>query len=154
MFVSVQRCDDSGLVERLKEAAYFYGEQLFSWQMWNQLDLDIRLLRSMRDYGSCTCELFNTRRQPRGFLIRLNAKQSEPSLLATLAHEMIHMKQFAYGEMSSSTRRWSWKKVRVPRDTAYHDLPWEVEAHSWENVLYQSLVEHKQDGLANESNPI
>lgn len=45
--------------------------------------------------------------------------------LATLAHEMVHVKQFARGELNESLTRW---KNKDCSDTEYWDQPWEVEA--------------------------
>jgi hypothetical protein len=45
--------------------------------------------------------------------------------LTTLAHEMVHVKQFARGELEPSLTRW---KKRVDDFDDYWDQPWEKEA--------------------------
>lgn len=45
--------------------------------------------------------------------------------LTTLAHEMVHVKQFARGELNESLTRFKGKDYS---NTKYWDQPWEVEA--------------------------
>ena len=52
--------------------------------------------------------------------------------LSTLAHEMVHVKQFARGELSSSLQHW---KGRDHSDTDYWDQPWEKEARRLQNKM-------------------
>ena len=52
--------------------------------------------------------------------------------LSTLAHEMVHVKQFARGELSSSLQHW---KGRDHADTEYWDQPWEKEARRLQNKM-------------------
>jgi hypothetical protein len=55
--------------------------------------------------------------------------------IITLAHEMVHVKQYARGQVTHSknkkARYWMGKKVKAE----YYDQPWEVEAFSKERVL-------------------
>ena len=56
-------------------------------------------------------------------------------LIITLAHEMVHVKQYARGQVKPSrsckTQYWMGKHVRK----SYYEQPWEVEAFSKERVL-------------------
>jgi hypothetical protein len=56
-------------------------------------------------------------------------------LIIALAHEMIHVKQYARGQITHgknlTSKFWMGKKFRGH----YYDLPWEVEAFSKERVL-------------------
>jgi len=59
--------------------------------------------------------------------------------LSTLAHEMVHVKQFARGELSSSLQHW---KGRDHSDTDYWDQPWEKEARRLQNKM---VLEFEKD---------
>lgn len=59
--------------------------------------------------------------------------------LSTLAHEMVHVKQFARGELSSSLQHW---KGRDHSDTEYWDQPWEKEARRLQNKM---VLEFEKD---------
>jgi Zn-dependent peptidase ImmA (M78 family) len=60
-------------------------------------------------------------------------------LIITLAHEMVHVKQYARGQIKSSRSRkthyWMGKNVRKK----YYEQPWEVEAFTKERVLANKL---------------
>jgi len=45
--------------------------------------------------------------------------------LSTLAHEMVHIKQFLRGEINESLTSWKGKDCK---DLEYRDQPWEIEA--------------------------
>lgn len=57
------------------------------------------------------------------------------TLVATICHEMIHVKQYYRKEMNDEltmTGRAKWKGRTVKPDTDYIDLPWEKEAFKYE----------------------
>ena len=53
--------------------------------------------------------------------------------LATLAHEMVHVKQFARGELDSRLERWKGRNC----SQEYWDQPWEVEARRLQYKMVQ-----------------
>ena len=60
-------------------------------------------------------------------------KLSYESMMQTLAHEMVHAKQYLRGELCGYTHSWKGKK---PRKYKYENSPWEREAYGLENCLY------------------
>lgn len=60
--------------------------------------------------------------------------------LANLAHEMVHVKQFARGELDSSLTRW--KSNPYCENLEYWDQPWEKEARKLELKLLENF--HKK----------
>ena len=70
-------------------------------------------------------------------------------LLETIAHEMVHVKQYARGELYQGIRvnkyRWQGKWVG---NMDYWDEPWEIEAHGREAGLFIRWAE--KEGLANQ----
>ncbi len=62
-------------------------------------------------------------------------------LIIALAHEMVHVKQYARGQITHgknlNSRFWMGKKIRGH----YYDLPWEVEAFSKERVLTNKVFQ-------------
>lgn len=60
-------------------------------------------------------------------------------LIVTLAHEMVHVKQHARGQIkpsrSSKTHYWMGRHIRK----SYYDQPWEIEAFSKERVLANKI---------------
>ena len=61
-------------------------------------------------------------------------KQTFFEMMLTLAHEMIHVKQFMKGEMSDEPKA-TWHG-RNHEKTPYTKQPWEIEAHKQEHELF------------------
>jgi len=61
--------------------------------------------------------------------------------LSILAHEMVHVKQFAKGELDSALTQW--KSNKYCENIAYWDQPWEKEARK----LQHKMVEEFDKGL-------
>tara|TARA_A200000159_G_C7337569_1_gene345738 strand:+ start:2961 stop:3425 length:465 start_codon:yes stop_codon:yes gene_type:complete len=103
------------------------------------LDIDIRL-KSINDANGYCTKLADTK-NPREFDIEVDYKLSMRQILETVAHEMVHVKQYARNEMcdadNPSTNKTSWKSNSVcTKSTEYWDLPWEIEAHGREVGLF------------------
>lgn len=61
-------------------------------------------------------------------------KLSYESMMQTLAHEMVHAKQYLRGELNGYNHSWKGKK---PRNYKYENAPWEREAYKREEELYK-----------------
>ena len=85
--------------------------------------------------------------RPRSFDIEINKKYKLRTVLCTICHEMVHVKQFARGELYESTRlgKHRWQGEWIDKDPDYWDRPWEIEAHGRETGLYLRWV--KQEAL-------
>ena len=55
-------------------------------------------------------------------------------IMQTLAHEMVHAKQYIRGELNGYNFSW---KGRKPRNYKYENAPWEKEAYGREKELYE-----------------
>lgn len=64
--------------------------------------------------------------------------------LLTVAHEMVHVKQFTRGELkhtnSYSAKRWNNKTFH---ESNYWECPWEIEAYGRELGLFTMWIEEK-----------
>jgi hypothetical protein len=77
---------------------------------------------------------YNSRNMPREFVIEVKQGQSEEEYFRTLAHEMIHVKQYATGELNEQMDLWMGEVCESDK-IAYHKQPWEIEAHDLSEVL-------------------
>ena len=72
---------------------------------------------------------------PKVIGMALDTALDQEKLISTMAHEMVHVKQYAKGQMTHTkngrVRLWRGKKIRAE----YYDCPWEVEAFGKERVL-------------------
>ena len=76
----------------------------------------------------------------REFTITINASQELDDILETIAHEMVHVKQYARGEHAQLMTRgvYRWKKEYFPLDYPYKKQPWEKEAYKLEKVIMKA----------------
>jgi hypothetical protein len=85
--------------------------------------------------------------KPRKFVMEVDADLSLERTLEMLAHEMVHVKQFATGELvdnpSGKTVKWMGKRVSVRDDDGYWTLPWEIEAYGRQPGLFARFCRHK-----------
>lgn len=76
---------------------------------------------------------------PKYLVMIVDSKLDVERLIITLAHEMVHVKQYARGQVKASrsckTHYWMGKNVRKD----YYNQPWEIEAYSKERVLANKL---------------
>jgi|TARA_R110002074_G_scaffold28135_3_gene81134 hypothetical protein len=92
-------------------------------------------------YAIATNEACDVR--PREFDVDINKHTRLRRLLETVAHEMVHVKQFARGELyqSSVTAKHRWQGNWQRGEKHYYDLPWEIEAHGREIGLFVRWAE-------------
>lgn len=94
------------------------------------LDIDVKLCKPTGALGYCL-ELDNKRE----FELEIDKTQPLRKLLETVAHEMVHVKQYARRELHPLTDAWCGKTIN-PKKVSYWDLPWEIEAHGREAGLF------------------
>jgi len=127
----------------VEEAAVFFKNQLMP-RMKN-LWIDIKLRPNFEDDGDCIWT--DSYYRPREFHINLKSTNDEDHMIKTLAHEMVHVKQWAREEIKDGrdTSRALWKKTRLVdcEKTAYEDLPWEKEANKLEEILFERWKTYK-----------
>jgi len=94
------------------------------------LDITVKLKNTKDAMGYCL-----EGDDKRTFELEINKSQGLRSLLETVAHEMVHVKQFARRELHPSKDDW-YGKTYNPKKVSYWDLPWEIEAHGRECGLF------------------
>lgn len=78
----------------------------------------------------------------------LDSRLNMQSLLTTIAHEMVHVKQYAKGQLRYQEEKrkvvpvWLGKFVK---ETDYYSLPWELEAYGKERLLANKFIQFLQD---------
>ena len=123
----------------IKAAAEFYAKELLSAQMRKYCYVAISAGPLSID-GYTEVIDYNAQNKAREFVIKLRNFKQLKWMLVTLAHEMVHVKQYAYNEMNEEMTRWRGRKIDV-RNVAYTDHPWEVEAFWTEGALYKRFME-------------
>ena len=104
------------------------------------LDITVKLKNPKGAMGYCL-ELDDNRT----FEIEADKKLRLRKLLETIAHEMVHVKQYARRELHPVNETWCGKTYN-PKKVSYWDLPWEIEAHGREAGLFVRWAEQERIG--------
>jgi len=138
------------LERKIVAASHFYANILMNKRMVKNLIVDIEIVREMEDnLGECFPE--DECKNPRYFTIRL-LKRNDDCMLKALAHEFVHLKQYAKNQLSYKFK--SAKKLNPKLDFVwmgkfwkpkknehiYWDSPWELEAYAKEPGLFYKFV--------------
>ena len=148
MQLSIVGCPDKKRFRPfVKRAAQFYAKELISEKMLENIFVRIKFSKDLPAYGYASVEDYNESGKPREFEIELHSGIGGYDILKTLAHEMVHVKQYAKGEMKDYVRlnKVKWKgKVYNERKIDYWDTPWEIEAHGREKGLYYKFLDSQK----------
>ena len=132
----------------VEHATWFYAEKLMGKRLMGSLELTINLKKNLLskegNEGSAVWEDDGFR--PKEFIIELDSTVKIRNLLITLAHEMVHVKQWAKNEMYEYMHtlgmvRFKGEKIHL-QETEYWDYPWEIEAYGKQLGLFVRFCEH------------
>ena len=127
-------------------ATWFYAEKLMGKRLINNLEINIKLKRGLykEDNTEGTAIWEDESYRPKEFTIELDCGVKIRNLLITLAHEMVHVKQWAKDEMYEYTTigkvRFMKKKYDM-NDMDYWDYPWEIEAFGRQLGLFVRMCD-------------
>ena len=135
---------DNVLAEKLISATKFISKELMSFKKLSRLKLKINVRTTTlgtRTLGRVTHDSkFFAQKE---FLIELNSNQCESEMIATIAHELVHVKQSVSKEVVYKFDKdvnkllvsWKGKELGEASQIPYRERPWEVEAFSKEQIL-------------------
>ncbi len=158
-----------GLSACIRKAAQFYAQELMSKRLEQNLYLEVVCKKNDNHFTeSGLAEWLDQTPSPKEFRITISRQKKSryEEYFKILAHEMVHIKQYAKNEMTSLVKAagpnqieqyWRGMKVKVASkrspianktkvitDSKGHDYyyqPWEVEAYGLEVGLYAYLRE-------------
>lgn len=121
----------------------------------HDMEIDIKLRKFAKNenaYGYCMpTDDYEVYDRPRHFELEINSGVRLRRMLETVAHELVHAKQYARGELYQGIRvnKYRWQGEWLEDNVDYWDLPWEIEAHGREVGLFVRWAE--ASGLAHKS---
>lgn len=129
----------------IANAAEYYASLLLPKKIIKNISLNVVLKRKMDDDASGYCVMLDKDRNYKEFEIELDKKVNINEILKNLAHEMVHLKQYALGELSDGfihARATRWQSGHFDdQKIDYWDQPWEIEAYGRELGLYSRFTE-------------
>ena len=159
MQIKITKCPDKKFRPYVTRALNFYGSELIkNKRIYSNIILNVKFTKTISAFGYTSVEGFNSCKKPREFLIEIHPGIGARNILDTLAHEMVHMKQFINNELNYNVDAW----YGLPVDTEvvdYYSLPWEIEAYGREVGLFarfatQEKLWEKFEGIINPDEPI
>lgn len=136
MQITVRNARDRYLTSLLKTAAVSYAGMLMSTQMIKNLSIKIVILDKLKN-ANAYCSPEDGGGKLRNFEIELR-KMRTNKMLKSLAHEMVHVKQFAKNELKAKYFKDGYKTIwhgEICDIDSYWDQPWEIEAFTLEEEL-------------------
>lgn len=130
----------TGKVSKSQLAAIdFFADALLTKQLKKHIIIHVKFRKTMNCLGLTGVEDYNSSGKPREFIVEINRDQSQEEIIKTIAHEMIHVRQYAMGQLNEQGTQWCGKKLK--RELEYHKQPWEIEAHDVSDILYEEYKE-------------
>ena len=75
------------------------------------------------------------------YIVVIKSSMSIKDIGLTLAHEMVHVRQFAKGILRSKNGVSYWKGKRYAKKTNYLDRPWEQDAFARQEIVFRKSIE-------------
>ena len=122
----------------IKFAVAFFARYLMGDTLAKKLDLEIRF-ENQGKIAEGHCVPLDAERRPRSFEIGVNPNLRRYKMLQCIAHEMVHVKQYATGELTNHliTAKWQGKVYKITNSFEdYLNWPWEIEAYGRDRSLY------------------
>lgn len=130
-----------------KEAKYIinlFGEVLLGKRLSKNITVKL-IFEDSEDWGMCGPTDYEFDSVHREFEIFINPRLTFKNQIKTIAHEMVHLKQFARGELKQYANedfKWLGKRIKIDYDTINEasKKPWEKEAMLSEEYLYNYYI--------------
>lgn len=144
MFLLTKGKPTKAPIKLCKKAIKWYALKLLGTRLYK--NVTVELIFSKDDMSPdiyAYCDWNDCNHRARNFTITVRPDLNKKQTLLAIAHEMVHVKQYARGELKDylRTNRCKWKGEFFDEGLWYWDLPWEIEAHGREKGLYISFIE-------------
>ena len=132
----------------IRQAVNFFADKLLTPRMSKNILTFVKIRKSLvkRDNVYAWCCPIDDHVRPREFEIELDSSLGRVTSIRTLAHEMVHVRQWVKNELKDYVRKDThWHGSSVSPDTPYRELPWEVEAYALQNQLASEYFAWNRD---------
>lgn len=146
MWIEITGIRSKRVRELVERAAFFFEKELIHPRTAQILEITFHFKKLKGAYGFCIYEDSNVR--PREFTIEIDKGMSDENIIKTIAHELVHVKQYVKGELKERYKpnhfhMWH-DELIIVNDDNFYDVPWEVEARKLEQelfLLYESRID-------------
>lgn len=139
MLIKVYGSKSKRLKAIVRDAVEYAGQKLLSKKIRENLEINVKLKDGLQE-NVAEVEWLDDNVRPRMFEMAIDRTQSEMLQVICIMHEMVHVRQYATGDLVQSmkdSKNNKWKKTEWVDDTKvpYYELPWEIEAHGREKGM-------------------
>ena len=133
--------------KNIELASWYYAEKLMGKRLMAGLEININLKKDLltEEGHEGTAIWDDDGYRPKEFTINLDTTVNFRNLLVNLAHEMVHVKQWAKDEMYEYMNTMGMVRFKGERihleETDYWDYPWEIEAYGRQLGLFIRFCE-------------
>lgn len=128
----------------VSRAVEYYCSLMMSKRMCNSLEVYVVFKNKLEGDFVGFCNYLDHYEGVRQFEIEVCKNYSVREILKAIAHETVHLKQFATGELKDIMHPGNisvWRGEKINEDKVdYWDLPFEIEAYGREPGLYQRFL--------------
>ena len=159
MNLKVVNCPDKDFKPYIERAVSFFSKELIpKTRIRNGCYTVLVFNDKLTDFGCAEIIGYNTLKRAREFKIEVHPGIGVRNIFETIAHEMVHIKQYVDGELNDTMTNWRGKKVDSD-NIEYWSQPWELEALGKEQGLLTKFAidEHLWEvfeGFRNPASPI
>lgn len=129
-----------------KESLRFYANELLGKRLAKNIKVYL-VFEKLPNIINALCQWEDDNHQCRSFIIIVNQNLNKKTMLISLAHEMVHVKQYARGELKDYLRsnnvRWK-NRVFCLDKIEYWSSPWEKEAYKNDKLLYEKFKQRNK----------
>lgn len=130
-----------------KESLKFYAKELLGSRLTNNIKV-LLVFEELPNAINALCQWDDDNHRCRSFVIIVNKKLNKKTTLIAIAHEMVHVKQYAKGELKDYLRdynkvRWQDRFFRLDK-VEYWKAPWEKEAYKKDVILYEKFKQRNR----------
>lgn len=147
MQIHIRGFRDREMTSLIKDAVEFYAGKLMHKNLTRYLQIDI-VRKKLHGRIDGYCEVIDPEYRPRIFQIEVNSNiRKKRDIFETIAHEMVHVKQYATRELVQPARGnfQRWQGYDYTDGTMdYWDEPWEIEAYGRSIGLFSRFVDQYQ----------
>ena len=144
MKIKISHCDDLDMRTQLRETTKFIMPKLMkdNQRLLDKISITIKMdsKLTVKEDAWGLCYWTDNRHRPRKFMVIIDDKQSRSNFIRTLIHELVHVKQYAIGDLKdfcSGAAKWKKKVYELDLDDPFYmDSPWEKEAYRVSQEMY------------------
>lgn len=143
MNLTIVGCYDEQFEEIVDSSVHYFASRLIGKNVLNTISINLKFVDKLDSFGTSLVTGYNIKNKPRKFEIEVRKYISAKSIIKTIAHEIVHVKQFAKNEVDPALTTWKGRKINKKK-SEYYELPWEVEAFGLTYGLYTNFcIENK-----------